>query len=66
MSGGNWRARQRVSVDYIAERTGYTPTAIRHWDRAGKLPPVAPPRRKEWFKGDIDKWINDNFEFGEA
>ncbi|SDR77085.1 hypothetical protein SAMN04488539_0310 [Corynebacterium timonense] len=55
-----------MGVDYIAERTGYTTAAIRHWDRAGKLPPVAPPRRKEWFKGDIDKWITDNFEFGDA
>lgn len=60
------RARYgRVDVDYIARRTGYSTKTIHNWARAGKMPEVAPPKKKEWYKDVIDQWIKDNFEYEE-
>lgn len=41
---------------------GYSTATIHDWHHAGKMPPLAPPRKREWFRGDIEKWIADNFD----
>lgn len=52
----------RMTVSDIARMTGYSTTSIYHWQRAGRLPPEAPPRQREWYRRDIEQWIADNFE----
>ena len=59
----NSHHHERVTVSDIAQMTGYSTTAIYHWQRAGKLPPVAPPRQLEWYRRDIEQWIDENFDF---
>lgn len=58
----NKHDNDRVTVEDVARMTGYSAVSIYHWKRAGKMPPVAPPRRIEWYRNDIKKWIDENFD----
>lgn len=58
------RDRERLDVRQVADMIGYSTGMIQAWYRAGKMPPTAPPRKREWYRRDINKWIEDNFETG--
>lgn len=60
MSSG--RDRERLDAQQVADMIGYSVGTIQAWHNAGKMPPVAPPKKREWYRRDINKWIEDNFE----
>ena len=56
------RDKERLTASQVADLIGYNTSTINHWYHAGKMPPLAPPKQREWYRGDIKKWIAENFD----